>query len=229
MSKPTIQIEGLSTNLRGGKHLVLKHTNSRLPDFTDFLAGGEAFQKYILLTGKGVDPITQFWLPWSAIFQISDQRDWSMALTYITNASKPIFCLADQSIQIPEAFLRRLAGTNTTFLHIAAPTSQLATSLALPHYDSIFVAPVEDISSSFYESALTVIQRSFPGHKNYEMKDVLKELNIANAGLVWTRLQESDPGGAVYWYEPGGESPSLMLTHKQIGKILKAFGDVLGR
>lgn len=229
MSKPTIQIEGLSTNLRGGKHLVLRHTSSRLPDLADFLAGGEAFQKYLLLTGKGVDPITQFWLPWSASFQITDQRDWNMALTYITNAPKPLFCFADQSIQIPEAFLRRLAGTNTTFLHMTAPTAALATSMALPHYDSIFVAPVEDIGSTFYESALTVIQRSFPRHKNYEMKDVLKELNVANAGLVWTRLQESDPGGEVYWYEPGSESPSLMLSHKQIGKILKAFGDVIGR
>lgn len=229
MSKHTIQIEGLSTNLRSGKHLVLRHASSRLPDISDFLAGGEAFQKHLLLTGKGADPICEFWLPWSASMTIADQRDWSLALTYITNAPKPLFCLADQSIQIPEAFLRRLAGQQVTFVHITAPTAALATSLALPHYDSIFVAPVEDVSSSFYESALTVIQRSFPRHQNYEMKDVLKELNVANAGLVWTRLQESDPGGAVYWYEPGGESPSLMLSHKQIGKILKAFGDVLGR
>ncbi len=227
MSKPTIQIEGLSTNLRNGKHLVLRTTGSKLPDLTDFLAGGEAFQKYVLLTGKGADPISQFWLPWSATFQITDQRDWSMALTYLTNAPKPLFCLADQSIQIPEAFLRRLTGQNVTFVHVTAPTATLATSLALPHYDSVFLAPVEDLAATFYESALVVIQRVFPRHREYEMKDVLKELNVANAGLVWTRLQESDPGGAVYWYEPGGTSHKLMISQKQIGAMLRAFGDAL--
>lgn len=227
MSKQTIQIEGLSTNLRGGKHLVLRTMGSKLPDLADFLGGGEAFQKYVLLTGKGAEPISHFWLPWSATFQITDQRDWSMALTYLTNAQKPLFCLADQSIQIPEAFLRRLAGQNVTFVHLTTPTSQLATSLALPNYDSIFVSPVEDINSTFYESALTVIQRSFSRHREYEMKDVLKELNVANAGLVWTRLQESDPGGAVYWYEPGGVSHKLMISQKQIGSMLRAFGDAL--
>jgi hypothetical protein len=200
---------------------------SKLPDLADFLGGGEAFQKYVLLTGKGAEPISHFWLPWSATFQITDQRDWSMALTYLTNAQKPLFCLADQSIQIPEAFLRRLAGQNVTFVHLTTPTSQLATSLALPNYDSIFVSPVEDINSTFYESALTVIQRSFSRHREYEMKDVLKELNVANAGLVWTRLQESDPGGAVYWYEPGGVSHKLMISQKQIGSMLRAFGDAL--
>jgi hypothetical protein len=227
MIKNTIQIEGLSTNLRGGKHLVLRTAGSKLPDLADFIGGGEAFQKYVLLTGKGADPISQFWLPWSSSFMITDQRDWSMALTYLTNAQKPLFCLADQSIQIPEAFLRRLAGQNITFIHVTVPTAALATSMALPHYDSIFVAPVEDINSTFYESALTVIQRSFTRHRDYEMKDVLKELNVANAGLVWTRLQESDPGGAVYWYEPGGVSHKLMISQKQIGAMLRAFGDSL--
>ncbi len=222
-----VQIEGLSTNLRNGKHLILRAPGSKLPVLADFLTGGEPIQKFVLLTGKGAEPLSQFWLPWSATFQISDQRDWNMALTYITNAGKPLFCFADQSIQIPEAFLRRLAGLNVTFLHVTAPTASLATSLALPQYDSVFIAPIDDIGSTFYESALTIVQRVFTRHREYEMKDVLKELNVANAGLVWTRLQESDPGGAVYWYEPGGTAHKLMISQKQIGAMLRAFGDVL--
>ena len=224
----TINIEGLSTPLRGAKHLVLRAPNMRMPDFADFLSGGEPIQRYLLLTGRNGDMSANFWFPWNAVLTLVDGRDWNYALTYLANAPKPLFCLVDDSLTVPEAFLRRIPAS-VTFVQLAQPTAELATSMALPHYDSVFLAPIDDIGSKFYESALTVLQRVFTKHKDYDMKEVLRELRVAGAGIMWTRIQESDPGGAVYWYEPGSASPKLLLSAKALGKIMKNFGDALMR
>jgi hypothetical protein len=224
----TINIEGLSTSLRGGKHLIIHGTNMKMPDFADFLSGGEPIQRYLLLTGRNGDMSAQFWFPWNGVLTLVDARDWNFALTYIANAPKPLFCLVDDSLTVPEAFLRRVPAS-VTLVHLIQPSPELATSMALPHYDSVFISPIDDIGSKFYESALTCLQRVFKRHGEYDMKEVLRELRVAGAGLVWTRIQESDPGGAVYWYEPGPVSPKLLLSAKALGRIMKNFGETLMR
>ncbi len=228
MSKQTINIEGLSTPLRGAKHIVLRAANMKMPDFADFISGGEPIQRYLLLTGRNGDMSAHFWFPWNAVLTLVDARDWNFALTYIANAAKPIFCLVDDSLTIPDAFLRRVPA-NVTLVHMMQPSTELSTSMSLPHYDSVFISPIDDIGSKFYDVALQVLQRVFKRHEDYDMKEVLRELRVAGAGLMWTRIQESDPGGAVYWYEPGPVSPKLLLSAKALGRIMKNFGETLMR
>jgi hypothetical protein len=50
-----------------------------------------------------------------------------------------------------------------------------------------------------------------------ENKEILQELRVANAGLVWTRVDEAVTG-ALYWYDPVPKQ-SAALSKKQMGEL----------
>ena len=58
-----------------------------------------------------------------------------------------------------------------------------------------------------------------PSYTVGENKEIVQELRVAGAGLVWTRIGEGG-GGAIYWYDPVPGQPNLLSR----GQMSDLFG-----
>jgi len=125
--------------------------------------------------------------------------DWSLALTYILHAPKDVLVVAED-IPIPDAFWSKLTA-HITFLHIVTTPLRIVVP-----YDTIFFAPIDDITSTYTDTVLKALQSSFKKtFQQKEFRDILQELRVAKAGLAWTAVGEVPSigvRGALYWYDP---------------------------
>jgi len=85
-------------------------------------------------------------------------------------------------------------------------------------YDTIFFAPVDDLTNSYVDLILkTLVSVYKKTYTQKDLKEILQELRIAKAGLSWTKVGEE---GALYWYDPEvvtGES----LSKKQLSELFQ--------
>jgi hypothetical protein len=226
-------IENFDTPLRGSKILqyTLKGCQSA-PLYEIAAAGGESFARSILVAPARAAAAQQFFrTAWDAVFQIQPlqqqqqhqiQQDWSFILTYISNSPKPTCILIEEGIDPPEAFIKRLPQHTT--LIVQKPLGSRPSLV----YDTIFFPPIGEPVSQEANYVLSVLDILLQ-NKNDERRSWLKELRVAGAGIVWTRVAESRSQGAVYWYDPNDTevrinklSPSIVAEHlKILANLLK--------
>jgi len=152
-----------------------------------------------------------------ASFQAKDTADWTLILTYMTYAPKPLLIIAED-IPIPDGVWQKLSRT-MTFVHIASqPVAQLRP------YEAIFFAPMEELGSTYGEYVYKALQSVYkPSYSQKEHKEILQELRIAGAGIAWSR-EEQDPKGAMYWYDPI-QHQGDRLSDKQLSELFGYLSD----
>jgi hypothetical protein len=169
----------------------------------------EPFKKKILLTRAIFSFSKYIPLQYDGVFQVKDTHDWTLILTYITYAPKPLLVVAEE-IPIPDGLWQKLNKT-ITFVNI---TSSYVINIR--PYDTIFFSPIEELATSYTEYVLKLIQSVYKAtYSQKEHKEVLQELRIAGAGICWTRHEDE---GNIYWYDPvinQGDS----LSNKQMSEL----------
>ena len=214
MDTSTIQIDGFSTNLHGCRILCQgPFSNGKYAPIMDSIQKfREQYKKQILLSHATFSLCQQLPLQYDATFQVKDAADWTLILTYITYAPKPLLVVSDD-IPIPDGLWQKL-NKSTTFVNIT--TSHIPN---LRPYDTIFFASVEELTMSYAEYVLKVLQSVYkPSYTQKEHKEVLQELRVANAGICWTRHEESAVGGNIYWYDTVSNQGDS-LSNKQMSEL----------
>jgi hypothetical protein len=174
----------------------------------------EPFKKKILLSNTPFGISKYLPMAYDTVFHIKDSVDWTLLLTYITYAPKPLLVISEDMV-IPEGLWPKLT-RQTTFVNI---TSSLLLN-ARP-YDAIFFASMEDVSSSYTEYMYKMLQTTYrASYSPKEHREILQELRVATAGLVWSRVGEEAQGGSVCWYDPVATQHGDKLTQNQIADIL---------
>jgi hypothetical protein len=223
----TIQLEAFTTPLHGAKILyclpplplqgqgpqesrALTH-----PPWSDWISKlREPFRKKIRLSPH-LFPFRSCTVAasYDATFQVKDTQDWTLVLTYITYAPKPLLVVVEDT-PIPDGLWQKLTSA-TTLIHL---TSQPV--VRLQPYDAIFFSPMEEVSTSYTDYTHRILQASYRAtYTAKEHKEVLQELRVAKAGLTWTRVNESTPTGSVYWYDPVSVQPTEQIHPKQLAEL----------
>lgn len=211
----SIQVDAFNTNLHGCKILCQgPFTRGKYAPIMESIQNIRyPFKKKILLTKTAFSFSKYFPLQYDAIFQIRDNQDWILALTYITYSPKPSLVIAED-IVIPEAVWSKLS-RGTTFVHITS------TSIAnVRPYDAVFFAPIEDLTTGFADFIFRQLQAIY--RANYTQgayKEIMQELRVAGAGIAWTRHQESLATGSIYWYDPISINQGDKLTGSQLSEL----------
>ena len=221
----TIQIDAFSTNLHGSRILCQgPFQKSKYPPIMDSIQKlRDPFKKKILLTRNTFSLSKYQPLQYDATFQVKDNQDWTMILTYITYAPKPLLVIAED-IQIPDALWQKINRT-TTFVNFS---SGFVTNIR--PYDAIFFAPVEEIGTQYTEFVIKILQSVYKAtHSQKEHKEVLQELRVAGAGIAWTKYEEDTPGGSIYWYDPVTNNQSDGLSSKQMSELFSWLSDQFNR
>jgi hypothetical protein len=215
MQQESINVEAFNTNLHGCRILCQgPFPNAKYAPIMESIQKlREPFKKKILLTKTAFSLSKYLSLQYDAAFQVRDSQDWSLILTYITYAPKPLLVVAED-IQIPEALWQKIT-RNTTFVHFSSQNIQ-----NIRPYDAIFFAPIEELNSGFAEFVYRQLQTLYrTNYSQKEYKDILQELRVAGAGVAWTRQGEQQTSGSIYWYDPVENNQGDNLSSKQLSEL----------
>jgi hypothetical protein len=225
MDTQTVQIEAFNKNLNGcrilcqgpfpnGKYAPIMESIQKLR---------EPFKKKILITRTAFSFSKYMPLQYDAIFQIRDNHDWTLILTYITYSPKPLLVVAED-VPIPDALWQKI-NRSTTFVNI---TSSYV--LNIRPYDAIFFAPIEELTTSYTEYVFKLLQSVYKNsYSQKEHREILQELRVAGAGICWTRYEEDTNGGSIYWYDHVPSNQSDNLSNKQISEIFSWLSEQFKR
>ena len=223
MSNPmeSIQIDAFNTNLHSCRILCQgPFPHHKYPPIMESIQKlREPFKKKILLSHAAFSMSKYLPLQYDASFQVKDTQDWSLILTYITYAPKPILVVAED-VPLPDGLWQKLTQA-VTLVHLM---STLVTHIR--HYDAIFFAPMEDLTSTYSEYVFKVLQGIYrTTYTLKEHKEVLQELRVAKAGIAWTRFHEDTQGGNIYWYDPVENHQGESLTNRQMSELFGWLSD----
>jgi len=149
---------------------------------------------------------------WDAIFKLKDQQDLRLALTYITNATKPIHVVwvgEEMSAQV----LQKLLDPTITVITLGSRTH-----VPVQPWNAIFFP--SDMNSQQVEEML--ISRVGPsGLKTMNLRSILPELRTAKASLVWSNIDETERSGSLYWFDTmDGQPPEELWNPMETAGFL---------
>jgi hypothetical protein len=207
----TIQLEAFQTPLHGAKILYALPQRygqqQQHPPWSEWIHRlREPFRKAIRVSTKLL-PLAASVVPaYDATFHPKDGQDWTLILTYITYAPKPLL-VTIEDLSIPDGLWQKLPA-HTTLLHITSHPV-----IRLQPYDAIFFAPMDDDHVTYRETAHRILQAAYRAtYTLAQHKEILQELRMAKAGLAWTRVDEKAQG-ALYWYDPVAASHDGFPPH----------------
>ncbi len=215
METQSIKIDAFNTNLHGTKILCQgPFLNGKYAPIMDSIQKlRDPFKKKILLTKTTFSFSKYLPLQYDAIFQVKDNQDWTLILTYITYGPKPLLVVAED-IAIPDALWQKI---NKTITLVNITSSYISN---IRPYDTIFFAPIEELTHSYADYVLKVLQSVYKmNYSPKEHKEILQELRVATAGICWTKYEEDTQGGAIYWYDPVTNNQGDSLSNKQMSEL----------
>jgi hypothetical protein len=213
----SIQIDAFNTNLHGCKILCQgPFSNGKYPPIIESIQNlREPFKKKILITKTTFSFSKYMPIQYEAIYQVKDTTDWTLILTYITYAPKPILVVAED-VQIPDNLWQKLNNT-ITFVNF---TSSYAINIR--PYDTIFFAPIEEIATSYTEYVYKLLQSVYKSnYTQKEHREILQEVRVAKAGIAWTRHQEDKSTGYIYWYDPVETNQFEQISNRQLSELFQ--------
>jgi hypothetical protein len=179
MDTHTVQIDAFNKNLHGCRILCQgPFSNGKYAPIMESIQKlREPFKKKILLTRAAFSLSKFIPLQYDATFQVKDSQDWTLILTYITYAPKPLLVVAED-VPIPDALWQKINRT-TTFVNITS-----SNVLNIRPYDTIFFAPIEELTNSYTDYVYKLLQSVYKhSYTTKEHKEVLQELRVALAGI----------------------------------------------
>ena len=211
----TIKLDAFNTNLHGCRILCQGPFPKQYPPIMESIQKlREPFKKRILLSNTPFGISKYLPMAYDTVFQMKESVDWTLLLTYITYAPKPLLVVSED-IVIPDGLWPKIT-RQTTFVNITS-----ATVLHVRSYDAIFFTPMEDVSNSYADYVFKLLQSLY--RASYSMKEhreILQELRVAQAGLVWSKVDEESQGGSVCWYDPVSIQAADRLTPNEMAEVL---------
>ncbi len=213
----SIQLDAFNENLNGAKILIQgQFPTGKFPPIMELIQNIRIpFKKKILLTKTAFSFSKYLTLQYDAVFQIKDTMDWQLVLTYITYGPKPNLVVAED-ILIPDALWNKL-NRQTTLINISSAPVQNCRA-----YDTIFYAPIEELSTNFADFIYKQLQITYKlSYSQKEHREILQEIRVAAAGLVWSKYTERLVSGRLYWYDPISESQGDEVSNKQLAELFR--------
>jgi hypothetical protein len=217
MSSDSIQIEGFESSIKskklwfvGDDALLLRRLNLF---HTEILGRG----KFVCVQADSHAhvPKAYFKFPWDAFFRVKDSQDLRLALTYMANATKPITVVWIGE-EMPPVVFAKIAD---------ATVFALGSRQYIPKepWDALFFPP--DLLPHSVEEMLTT--RLGSGKvKHANIRSVLAELRTAKASLVWSKIDDVDKHGYLYWIDTlEGQAPEEPWNPTETAQFLHELAD----
>jgi len=208
-----IHLEGFESSIRGKKVWVIGDESLALRrlnlSVSENLGRGRTV---CVLDSHRALPKSFQKFSWDALFKLKDQQDLRLALTYITNATKPIHVVWVGE-EITAQVLQKLLDPAMTVIALGSRTH-----IPVQPWNAIFFP--SDMNSQQVEEML--ISRVGPsGLKTKNLRSILPELRTAKASLVWSNIDETERSGSLYWFDTmDGQPPEELWNPMETAGFL---------
>jgi hypothetical protein len=210
-----IEVESFNVHLHGCKILCQgPWTSGKYPPILESIEKlREPFKRKVLISRTPFSFSKALPLQYDATYQVKEISDWSLILTYVTYAPKPLLVIAEE-IEIPDAVWNKITAT-TTFVHICAtPIRNLRV------YDAIFFAPIGDDTAiqgfgvgGYSDYVFRTIQMVYRAtYTQKEFREIINELRVAGAGLAYAN-------NMIYWYDVVSQQGGETISRKQLSDL----------
>ena len=222
MTEIVYKLENFDSPLENSKLLFLFGREKELPGlFYQLLEPVKTTSRVLIRSDKSEIPLF-FKGGWNAVFSPVEGRDWSLVLTYCSYMSRPAIIVIEDGVIVPEAFIGKLSAiTNLQIIR----TQHLIHGLTVPSWISAVYLPlIEEVASADADNVVELLgvllgDRGRQGATE-QKKAWLRELRVARAALIWSRIGEATAVGAVYWIDP---SDGLELTNTISGRTIRKY------
>jgi len=208
-----IHLEGFESSIRGKKVWVIGDESLALRrlnlSVSENLGRGRTV---CVLDSHRALPKSFQKFSWDALFKLKDQQDLRLALTYITNATKPIHVVWVGE-EISAQVLQKLLDPSITLIALGSRTH-----IPVQPWNAIFFP--SDMNSQQVEEML--VSRVGPsGLKTKNLRSILPELRTAKASLVWSNIDETERSGSLYWFDTmDGQPPEELWNPMETAGFL---------
>lgn len=216
-----IKIDPFSASLRGQRILSQRDDPRAVPPLLDYVQNlREPFYKmyHVSALSAGLAP-PSILLPYSISYHVRDGTDWSFFLSNLVHCAKtkPVLVVIE-GVEVPAAVWQKMPVANVTVIHLAqfAPAAAPSITPAVPTvpartltpYNTVFFPILEQVVPAAAEAIQTQLRTIGHTLTTKELTDILHELRVAKAGLVWCGADNS-----LYWYDAAD-------TYGQMGTIV---------
>jgi hypothetical protein len=213
-----IHLEGFESSIRGKKvwivgdeSLALRRLNLSV---TENLGRGRTV---CIIDSHHALPKSFQKFSWDAIFKLKDQQDLRLALTYITNATKPIHVVWVGD-EISQQIFQKLNDTSTTVIGVGSRSH-----VPVQQWNVIFF-PHDMISQQIEEMLLSRVGQN--KLRSMNLRSILPELKTAKASLVWSTIDETERAGSLYWFDTmDGQPPEELWNPMETSTFLHDLAD----
>ena len=213
-----IHLEGFESSIRGKKIWVIGDESLALRrlniSVTENLGRGRTV---CIIDSHRTLPKSFQKFSWDALFKLKDQQDIRLALTYITNATKPIH-IVWVGEEIQAAVFQKLLEPTMTVIGLGSRTH-----VPIQPWNAIFFP--SDMNSQQVEEML--ISRVGPNAlRTMNLRSILPELKTAKASLVWSNIDEAERSGSLYWFDTmDGQPPDELWNPHETAGFLRDLAD----
>lgn len=235
MTEIVYKLENFDSPLENSKLLFLFGRDKELPGlFYQLLEPVKTASRVLIRSDKSEIPLF-FKGSWNAVFSPAEGRDWSLVLTYCSYMSRPAIIVIEDGVIVPEAFIGKLGSASASAsakLQIVR-VQHLIHGLTVPSWVSAVYLPlIEEVTSADADNVVELLgvllgDRGRQGATE-QKKAWLRELRVARAALIWSRIGEATSHGSVYWIDPS-DGLELTTLHSKtfIKKYLTAISSAL--
>ena len=213
----TVRVEGFGSSLKGQKIWIVGDEHlipNRLHVLEQELLG-RGRRVLLLADGRKYIPKWSLQIEWDAVFKVRDALDLRLALTYVTNATKPVRIVWIGDEPTPTV-MSKLHVQDATFIGYGNNKPQQS-------WDAIFFSglleknKIEDVLMPRMGSAKL---------SHFNLSSMIPELRAAKAGIVWSSMGESEKSGHLYWYDIAeGEPPAETFDSTEAANFLRELAD----
>lgn len=212
----SIQIEGFESSIKSRKLWFVGDDDLLLRRLQLFHSEIFGRGKFICVVADSHTHMPKKYMKfsWDASFRVKDAQDLRLILTYITNATKPI-TIVWIGEEMPPAVFAKVAD---------ATVFGLGSRQYVPKepWDAIFFP--SDLLPHSVEEMLTVRMGSKVKHAN--IRSILAELRTAKASLVWSKIDDVDKNGYLYWIDVmEGQAPDEPFDATETAHFLRELAD----
>jgi len=216
-----LRLEGFDAPLRGHRFVVVGECDAWLARLAQLESESLYKGRNVLIIQESVRggrvPAALLRRRWDCIFRIRESFEAQMLATYVANAPKPVrivwFSLGQ--MDIPRALWQRWQKCDVTLIGVAGPSDSLGSC----EWQAILFplrCPQETIERILGARGTGIAPMAV------KIREHLGEIAEKGAGLVWTNINEAEPKGSLYWYDPSeGPSRTDGLTRSEASAMLE--------
>ena len=210
-----VQLEAFEASLRGTKTLWYLSRNAK-PQYPSgfqeqLFTETPPFQKRILILSPKASEAWKLVDRWDVVFTVTNGYDWSLLLTLLQYQQAPEHCLVFFTPDAfpPPAFFQKFVtkpGKTPTLLitdFLQTPLRQLPIT-----FDTIFFPGAQTLDDSATETVQTCLNQMLTTEvlKGLQLKESLKDLKVAGAGLAVSSLESPRRQISLFWYYTSSET-----------------------